>query len=132
MVLFNTDLTGKKKRGTRAITVRAVRIELSTRVTGRDVNQLKIANACDLNIVGCLDEVGTSNSAIRYKTRAITSLDAPGHLDAFCLTNNRLGTWFGGRKETEVVYGVDYEMSIHDLQYEAKKLFRRTIDILAS
>ena len=82
-------------------------VELATFVSLGDIEQRQIPNTSDLNIVGCLDEVGTRDRAVRNEARAIAWLDAPSNLDALRVSDDRVRTGFWGSEDAKVVYGVD-------------------------
>ena len=91
------------------IAIRAVRVELATLVTLRDVQQRQVTHSSDLNIVGCLNEMGTRDRTIGNEARAVARLDAPGDLDALRVADDGTGPWGRGREQAEVVERVHCE-----------------------
>lgn len=73
-----------------SVSIRTVRVQLASRVSRGDVELGQIADAIDLYVVGCLDKVRASDSAVRDQAGPIAVLDTPRNFDAFGVTYRRV------------------------------------------
>ena len=86
-----------------AVTVCAVRVELTSLIAPRDVHASKVTNTRHLNIVWRLHEMHTVQRAVRDCARSSARLGAPCDLFAFGVANSAQR---GRSPEAEVVYVV--------------------------
>ncbi len=100
--------------GMRTVSVCTMRIQLSSLVPARNVDQGEVAYTCHLDIVRGLDEVRSGDGSVRHQARAIPRLDTPRDLNPLRVTNNRVRTWLRWCEHTEVVYRVDCEANESD------------------
>lgn len=91
----------------RTVAVCAVRVQLSTCITRWNVDHCQVSNARHLHVVGCLHEVCAGDGPVGNETRAISGLDAPGHLNTLGIAYDRVRARFRRCEDTEIVYGVD-------------------------
>ena len=61
------------------IPIRAMRIKFAALIAFRDIQLGQVACSGDLNKVGCLDEMGAFDGAIRDKAGAIAISETPGY-----------------------------------------------------
>jgi hypothetical protein len=84
-------------------------VQLAALVPRRNVDERQIADSRYLHVVRGLDEVRAGDGTIGDKTSAVTRLDTPGNLNAFCIAYNGFGARLRRREDAEVVYGIDWK-----------------------
>jgi hypothetical protein len=101
-----TERLGEQE-GTERVTtlISTVGIELSSGITSGNVDEGLVDVASDLNVVGCLQELDTSESALGDDTSTVAWLRAP--CDTLTLDVTDEGVWLGGTPEAEVINAVD-------------------------
>jgi hypothetical protein len=82
-----------------------VRVEFTSRVISGDVDELLLDEAGDLDVVGGLHELETSDGTLGDDTGTIARLCAPS--DTLTLDVTDEGVWFRGTPEAEVINAVD-------------------------
>lgn len=112
VVPFNglLELTGegvREEEGTEGVTtlIGTVGVEFTSRVVSSEINVLLGDVASDLDVVGGLDELDTSQGTSGDDTGTIVWLGAPGNGFTLSVTNSAVGSW--GTPEAEVVNRVD-------------------------
>lgn len=91
----------------RTVAVRAMRVELATRVAGGDVHLRKVADACDLDVVRRLHEVRAADSVRRDRARAVAVLEAPRYFNALGVTDGGVRARLRRGVEAEVIDRID-------------------------
>jgi len=104
------EVTGEglgEQEGTEGVTtlISTVRVELSSRVGGVEVDELLVDEASDLDIVGGLHELQTGDGTLGDDTSTIAGLCAPGNVFTFGVTDERV--WLRGTPEAEIINAVD-------------------------
>lgn len=92
------------------IPIRAVRVELASIISLRDINLREVPDTSDLDIVGSLHEMDALQRAIRDGTRATTRLGAPSDLLTLGVSNRAHRR---RRPEAEIVDVVDPRRLAH-------------------
>lgn len=85
--------------------ISTVGVEFSSRVISLDVDELLLDEASDLNVVGGLHELDTSEGTVWDTTSAITGLCAPGNALTLNVTDEGIG--FRWAPEAEVIDAVN-------------------------
>lgn len=91
----------------RTVSVSAVRIQLASFIAVRDVHQRQVPDAGHLHVVRGLHKVRPRDRTVGDETRPVPWLDAPRHLDALRVANDRVRSRLRGREDAEVVDRVD-------------------------
>jgi len=96
-----------EQEGTERVTtlIGTVRVEFTSRVISSDVDELLLDEAGDLDVVGSLHELETSDGTLGDDTGTIARLCAPS--DTLTLDVTDEGVWFRGTPEAEVINAVD-------------------------
>jgi hypothetical protein len=93
--------------------VGTVGIKLSSVIVSSHVNLGLINESNDLNVIGCLNELDTSQSTARDQASSVPRLSAPGNFLLLGITDG--GVRLGGSPQTEVVNVVDERSLAHRL-----------------
>jgi len=95
------------------IAVSTVWVELASSVSRRNVELCQVTGTSDLNVIGCLDEVGSLNGAVGHETRTGSRLQAPGDFEALSLSNDRVCSRLRRSEQAEVIDRVDVRVLTH-------------------
>ena len=82
-------------------------VELASCVTFGDVDLREITYPSNLDVVGGLDEVRPSDSAVRNQSCTVAWLNAPRDLDTLRVSDGGARTGGGRRKDAPVIDCVD-------------------------
>jgi hypothetical protein len=96
-----------EEEGTEGVTtlISTVRVEFTSRVIRGNVDELLLDETGDLDVVGGLHELETSDGTLGDDTGTITRLCAPS--DTLTLDVTDEGVWLRGTPEAEVINAVD-------------------------
>jgi len=72
-----------------------MRVELTTSITGRDIDLGKVADTSDLDIIRCLDKVNTLQGSVGNSASSTARLGAPRDFDTLGVTNSTRRRLYG-------------------------------------